>query len=266
MQGALVKTFIQIVKAGMNHPNTRQFAIKLFKNISTGGPKAEAASLAGQISSRLKGVGVKGFKKINQKISNLAEVGKPIGKSGSNQILKNEYYYNAPTGTAGTGYFGKYNQLPMIDIDIADVAGSHSAAQIVHQTKDAALRGVKKFLKTKQGKKTRFDVQETPGGIRLFNLSKRTVPRKHAALDKKLGGDPWYRMMSQKRNAFAARLSPKPGREGDYVSKRIGQWGEGKVNPRSLYEVENYHDAIIRKIIASSSKDTISAGGLFNLL
>ena len=53
-----------------------------------------------------------------------------------------------------------------------------------------------------------------------------------------------------KKGAFASRISPKPGRQGDFIAQKFDtNYGLGKVNETSRMEMGRYHDDIIKKIV-----------------
>jgi hypothetical protein len=255
---------IRLAIRALNNPATKAFAKRILQSANTGNV-AQATKQASMLSKAMKS-GI-------FKISDATVKTKNLSKAVS--MRKQGLYYNPQNQTAGTGYFTQFNKTPMIDIDVAK-GGSHYAKNVVFQNKDAALTNLSKYLKTPEGKKSLFATYDTPGGIRLFDLSRRRTPKAYynptgnvggkesGWLNLKLGGDHAYPAMNLSRNKFSARISPKPGREGDKVAKLIDYMGDGSAIPKNLGEVRKYHDALINKVIKSSTKDNISIGGLFS--
>jgi hypothetical protein len=100
-----------------------------------------------------------------------------------------------------------------------------------------------------------WDVYDTPGGVRAFLLS-RWVPagsEEMRRVHKALGGDPVYSQRCGERGYYGVRVSPKPGRKGDYVARRVRTvWGtQPSPAPSGMFdflvrhdrEVEKYEDA-----------------------
>ena len=68
-------------------------------------------------------------------------------------------------------------------------------------------------------------------------------------------------------NQYSARLTPKPGRVGDYVTDFKGTYGYGTPIQQNVDEVVNYHDNyidIVNKRMAMG--DPRGLGGLFELI
>ena len=196
-----VALIVNLAIRALNNPATKVLAARIIRNVSKGN-----VSRAGEQASVLKKV-------FRQGIGRLKEAtvqSRPLSK---NVNLRRELYYNPHTQTAGRGYFGDFKKTPMLDLDLP--GASHLARNVVHQSKDKALQNLFSFLKTPEGKKSLFKAYDTPGGIRLFDLSKRMPPEKFykTGLSQRLGDDPFYRLFNLKRGGFGSRLSPKPGRE-----------------------------------------------------
>jgi hypothetical protein len=251
-----ISSIIKLAIRGLNSPPVRKIAQKVIYKVKTGDIKE-----AQQGANILK----RAFNKGTGKLKRLTTQQKPLSK---NVDLRRELYYNPHTQTAGTGYFGQFRKTPMIDIDVA--GPHHYAYNIGFPTKKDALRNLADFTKSKAGKDSLFKVYETPGGIRLFDLSKRATPRSYyqtgQSPSKALGDDIGYVNYNLRRGGFASRLSPKPGREGDYVARFRGYAGKGKAHPLNRAEVNKYHYYLIRRIVNNSSKDKISIGGLFDMI
>jgi hypothetical protein len=245
---------VKLAIKGLNHPATKTLAKSIMTSVKSGNiAKAEKQA------SILKTVFNKGI----SRVKGLTTEVKPLSKSVN---LRRELYYNPHTQTAGKGYFGDFKKTPMIDIDLPK--GAHFARNIVHESKDKALKNLFSYLKTPEGKKSLFATYDTPGGIRMWDLSRRMSPKKFykTGISKRLGDDPSYGMYNMRRGGFGTRLSPKPGRQGDYVARFVDYFGEGKAIPRNVTEVKKYHDDLIKKVVESSTKENINIGGLFDLI
>ena len=153
-----VALIVNLAIRALNNPATKVLAARIIRNVSKGN-----VSRAGEQASVLKKV-------FRQGIGRLKEAtvqSRPLSK---NVNLRRELYYNPHTQTAGRGYFGDFKKTPMLDLDLP--GASHLARNVVHQSKDKALQNLFSFLKTPEGKKSLFKAYDTPGGIRLFDLSK----------------------------------------------------------------------------------------------
>ena len=248
-------SFLRLAIAGLNHPATKSLAKKLIKSTSKG--NAAKANQQASLLSRALG-----------KARNLTSKTKPVNPNFS---LRQDLNYNPHTYTAGKQIYGHFKKTPMIDIDVK--GASHAARNVYHQGKPEALKGLFNYLKTPPGKKSLFATYETPGGIRLFDLSRRTTPMKYynplkesGRLNLKLGGDPAYPVYNMKRGVYSSRFTPKPGRDKDYVAKLIDYYGSGQAIPKNVLEVQKYHDTLIKRILESPGKETINIDGLLKLL
>ena len=200
-------------------------------------------------------------------------------------ILRKEMYYN-PTGGMGLpkgqkvlseadwakgggslsrGYFTETKKTPIIDIDFP--GRDHGAAQSMFKTPREAIDNFNEFMKTKHGRKHAFKAYDTPGGIRLYDVSKRSRgarPLEYEGVGQELGNDPYFANFNRSRGAYAARIMPKPGRPDDFVAKPkklrhkkkkkisasnliIGK--DATVSRRSLKEIEDIHDNYIRFLL-----------------
>jgi|TARA_R110002020_G_scaffold167214_2_gene355434 hypothetical protein len=251
-----VGSILRLAIRGLNSPPVRKLAQKVIYKVKVGDIKE-----ANKGANILKRTFYKGTSRLKQ----VVDKQKPLSK---NVDLRRELYYNPHTQTAGTGYFGQFKKTPMIDMDVA--GPSHYAYNVGHKTKKDALRALSDFTKSRAGKKSLFKVYETPGGLRLFDLSRRTSPRGYYQTGNSpsmaLGDDISYVNYNLKRGGFASRLSPKPGRVDDYVAKPLGYAGRGKAHPLNRLEVKRYHDRLIAQIVRNSTKDKISIGGLFDMI
>lgn len=250
-----INALLKLAIAGLNHPATKSLAKKLIKNVSAG----NTLKVNKQASLLSRALG-----KATQSLSQTKSV-------NPNFSLRQDLNYNPLTHTAGKQIYGHFKKTPMIDIDVK--GASHFARNVHHQGKPEALKGLFDYLKTPPGKKSLFATYETPGGIRLFDLSRRTTPQKYynptresGRLNLKLGGDPDYPVYNIKRGAYASRFTPKPGRDRDYVAKLIDYYGSGQAIPKNVLEVKKYHDTLIKRILESPSKEEINIGGLLQLI
>ena len=201
--------------------------------------------------------------------------------------LRRGAYWMPNTDKATQSYFASFRQTPMIDVDLPKTfikdgkkMVSHVDSQIVHKTKEDALRALREYAKSRAGKDDLFKVYDTPAGLRYFNLGRRSVPNKTTFnIDEAVGGDVFYRKMAHgrlpqfgrgqglRKSRFDARLFPKPGREGDFVAKPLGYIGVGQPNPQNYQEILTFHDNLIKAIMKQRQKTgQTSMGGLFDLL
>ena len=163
--------------------------------------------------------------------------------------LNTQFAPNRYTLQAGPMHVGYNKRVPMLDIDLPDPT-AHMNSQIIHKSKGDFMKRLDKYLKTPQGQASNFDLYDTPGGVRAFDLGVRTSPAKYFNRARALGSDPWYQYYSMKKGAFASRISPKPGRQGDFIAQKFDtNYGLGKVNETSRMEMGRYHDDIIKKIV-----------------
>ena len=208
-------------------------------------------------------------------------------------------FYNKEGGVKGGGslsrsYFGTHEKVPNIDIDLKDIK-SHAPDQVVHATAKDFLPSLIDFMKTPGGRKSALKMYRTPGGLRIFDVSKAhrgTSPNVWEGVMHDLGADRRFIQHSKNRGNWNTRLFPKPGREhniwdkpgnydprypeftkqnpGDFVAKqtRPGKVIVGKdaeVDLDSWREVF-YHDELIKNIVnRKKSKGTIKATNLLDL-
>ena len=178
-----------------------------------------------------------------------------IRRMSDTASLKTSFVPNRYTKTAGPMHISQFKRVPMLDIDLPD-AMSHRAAQIRFKDFKSWKKNLDRYLNTKQGSKSVFDIYSSPAGIRAFDLGVRTSPIRYYNRANALGSDPWYQKFSMMRGSFASRISPKPGREGDYVAQKfLTGYGPGKVNELSQMQVAKYHDNLIKKIKVAEPKD-----------
>ena len=247
---------IEMAIRALNHPATRAYAKKTIEALKSGDTQAVR---------RTGGVLKKVLDKSIQKVKGLT-VEEKFVNPGKTVSLRRELFYNPHTQTAGRGYFGNFKETPMLDLDLPGT--SHFDRNVIHASKSEAIKKIAQFLKTPEGKKSLFAAYDTPGGIRLWDLSRRMNPEKYykKGISEALGDDPDYRFWNVKRGGYATRLSPKPGREGDKVATFVDYLGSGEAIPANVQEVATWHDNLIRRILESSTKENISLGGLFDLL
>jgi hypothetical protein len=90
-----------------------------------------------------------------------------------------------------------------------------------------------------------WKVYDTPsGGCHAFLLSHEYTPEEGIGILKFLKGDRLYQHFSLKKKVWSARISPKPGRDGDYIARFSGYIGNGKPLPRNL-EIMAIHDSYL---------------------
>jgi hypothetical protein len=206
-------------------------------------------------------------------------------------VLRKELYYN-PTGGMGIpkhqrqlteadwakgggslsrGYFTETKKTPIVDIDFK--GRDHGAHNTMFDTPREAIDNFNEFMKTKHGRKHAFKAYDTPGGIRLYDVSRRsrgTRPSEYEDVSKALGDDPYFLGKNIERDSYAARIMPKPGRPGDFVAKPkklrhkkkkkistsnliIGK--DATVSRKSLKEIEDIHDTYIRYLLLNLARE-----------
>ena len=192
--------------------------------------------------------------------------------------LRQELSMNPYTNTVGRMNYVHFDKTPMIDVDLPVGQSSHMAAQMSHGMKSYSdfMKRLHKFLYSSKGKDSQFRLYKTQGGYRLFDTSKRWNPRQYTSplrwpdeqpVAKILGQDRFYTNAITSRNQYSARLTPKPGRVGDYVTDFKGTYGYGTPIQQNVDEVVNYHDnyiVIVNKRMAMG--DPRGLGGLFELI
>jgi len=88
-------------------------------------------------------------------------------------------------------------------------------------------------------------VYETPsGGVHAFLVSHHVRPKQGEEIISSMKGDLIYKMLCKKQGYWSIRLSPKPGRPGDYIARFVGNWGNGSPLKDHL-EVMDYHDSYL---------------------
>jgi hypothetical protein len=185
--------------------------------------------------------------------------------------LRKELMINPNTQRAGQGFYVHMDRTPMIDIDLPIGPISHQAPQMAHgmQTRSDFMKRFTKFLYSDKGKSSKLKLYKTQGGYRLFDIGKRMKPGQYVdtGVPGILGQDKWYTNAILGRGQYSARLSPKPGRVGDYITEFDDIYGYGQTNPYNLQEVENFHDLYIDIIKGRLRQgDPSGLGGLFQKL
>ena len=165
-----------------------------------------------------------------------------------------------PRGAGGRMNVTGFNQTPMIDIDLP--RQSHPEMSVTAGTAGDAIDQLRDFAGANTSYLTTF---MTKGGIRAFDLSKVERPVKFYG--RKLAtktGDPLYSAHSLLRNRYDVRVSGKSMYEGeglDYVAAPLLELAApgAKVNPLNRYNVEKFHNNIIKQTL-HSSKDRSRPG------
>lgn len=289
MQLWLIKKLTKLAVTALKDPKTRTLGKQLAREISGTVTKNKAVITASKIT------------KINPKIRIFKDPLPPdVVKMGHNEknifwdmvrhkefeqiknptkniTVRKGVMYNKKIDRANPIYFTGMKKTPMVDIDWEDPF-SHNIRQVTFrgpkkQARKDALHNLLDYVRT--DKASKFRVYDTPAGMRIFNLSKRTRPNKATqAIDKALGGDQDYRNMAMWQQIFHSRLSPKPGRtpatgypQGDFVARLLGDIGTGPIHPKNLHEVKRYHDGLIQVILNQTEKYGYpTSGGLFDLI
>jgi hypothetical protein len=85
----------------------------------------------------------------------------------------------------------------------------------------------------------------TPGGVRAFDMASQRPAYKAFDLQGQLNSDPLYAQLTDNTGFWGARISPKMGREGDFVALPIGQMGTGQRLPSNVDYIKRFHDVPI---------------------
>lgn len=211
-----------------------------------------------------------------------------------NILRKTGPYKGKGHGAYGRGLYGEQKKVPITDIDLYDPS-SHAADQVVFKTLKDFTPAMRDFMKTKRGKQSAFKIYRTPAGLRVFDVSKvsrRERPLVYDEVWQALGADPRYTNMAISKGAYATRLHPKQGRRsniwglpgnvrtgkfskenpGDFVAKQkypgaILKGPDAIIDPKSLREVDLYHDNFIKVILHNKlQRGNISLDGLLKYI
>ena len=203
--------------------------------------------------------------------------------------LRQELSMNPYTNTVGRMNYVHMRRTPMIDVDLPIGQTSHMAGQMTHgmKTRSDFMNKLHKFLYSDKGKTSKFRLYKTQGGYRLYDTSKRMTPsqymqpqptgprslalggtrRHNPPAPLILGQDRFYTNAILGRGQYSARLTPKPGRIGDYVTDYRGEYGYGTPIQKNIDEIINYHDNYIDIVKQREALgDPRGVGGLFKLL
>jgi hypothetical protein len=150
-----------------------------------------------------------------------------------------------------------FESTPMIDIDLP--RASHYEMSVTAGTAGEALDQLRDFAGANQAYLTTF---MTKGGIRAFDLSHAERPMRFYG--RKLAtktGDPMYSAHTMTRNRFDARVSGKDfyEKEGiDYIAAPLLDLAApgAKINPLNRYNVEKFHNDIIKSQLHSSKESS----------
>ncbi len=135
-----------------------------------------------------------------------------------------------------------FRHVMMLDWDVPDV--SHKAGECVTiKEKGEALDILRAYCM--EDKKIVFRVYETPGGVRAFVTSK-CFDGIEKQLMEALKCDPLYTQFCVQRREWSCRVSPKKGRENDYVARYWVTIGEGQEDEGAV-ELVRYHDELITR-------------------
>ena len=277
LQAHLLRTLTRLAANAIKSPETKSLGKKLFKELSEVRTRNKAVTTASEImkvkpnirifKDKLPKNAVTTEKKLFWDLQKLKEM-EQVKFPAKNITMRKGIMYNKKKDVAGPVYFTGMKKTPMVDIDLHDPL-SHAAQQVVFKGGSGRKDALMNLLDyVKADRNARFRVYDTPAGIRVFNLAQRTGPSPVThAIDKALGGDKFYRNMARNQEIFHSRLSPKPGRQGDFVARLLGDIGSGTPNPKNLAEVTQYHDNLIRHIISQTEKHGYpTSGGLFSLM
>ena len=258
------------VKAGMTN------VVKYLEQIiATPGVKKGKAKIAKQLLNNFQGGKTVKYNPKDTKM--LKNIGANIDDKiylGPNKdnIMRRELMVNPYENQAGLGYYLGMKKVPMIDVDLPIGPAAHMQAQMTHgwKTRGDFMRYFEKFLKTDAAKSHTFRLYETPGGYRLFDVGSkmRVHPSQHlkTGVSKALGQDRFY-TNNLASGYHYARMSPKPGRTGDYVAKYKDTYGYGGINLKNEWDVIARHDNTIDMINDAAIKGNYNAlGGWFDFM
>tara|TARA_R110000787_G_scaffold73913_2_gene164465 strand:+ start:1439 stop:2293 length:855 start_codon:yes stop_codon:yes gene_type:complete len=187
---------------------------------------------------------------------------KPLPTRGFNrkQVADNVFNFDihAKSGLGNKLNITSFGNTPMIDLDLPKVVGSkstHPSMSVTAGTAGEAIDQLRDFAGANQSYLRAF---MTKGGVRAFDLSHAEEPLKY--YKRKLAtktGDPLYSGFSMHRNTFDVRVSPKKAYEKesiDYVAAPLLDLAApgAKVNPLNRYNVEKFHDDIIKRTLHST--------------
>ena len=271
----------------VNAPGVQGTSSLLLKALRNS-PIPQSINKANRLKRRTQG-GFRAFKKYTHEMHPL----------DTGVTLRKEFFINPATGRATPNmYFGNFRRTPMMDIDVRKVPGrrgAHFDRNITYNTREDALRAIDKYAMSPLGRMQNLSialrasslraidkyamsplgrmqnlrVYNTPGGLRIIDMKNRVTPINYFGPNYGMPGgviktDPDYiTRRLYPGGAFDYRISPKPGRKNDYVANVVEKFGKGKANPRSEYEVETYHDALIAEVLNNPGN---TLGGLFKLL
>ena len=119
---------------------------------------------------------------------------------------------------------------------------------------------MKKF--TSDNPEELWKVYVTPGGVRAFDMANRRPTVQALDLANKLGSDPLYAQLSDSSRRWYSRISPKAGREGDFVAVPIGTMGQGTPLAANMDYVRRFHDVPIMENRIVSGQIHIPETGL----
>jgi hypothetical protein len=228
-----------------------------------------------------------GVSRLFYKINNTATIS-PTREISPGIQLREELIWNRKAGKHGS--IGKFfvhdtKKVPIVDIDFPDKLGSHDASQIIFPNKREALKNLKSFMERDRfGRESAFKVYDTPAGMRLFDVTKSrrgTPSLEYGGVMQQLGADDHFINWSRARGAYSARISPKPGRPGDFISKPAfpnhqmggtvlaGPDAGRNISQRSIQEIQRYHDSFIIDLLEKQLKgrtDKITLPGLFRYI
>lgn len=152
-------------------------------------------------------------------------------------------------------HYFHYTDLLMIDWDVDDGSHFDPERQCLVDSIGDAWETLHNFCE--KNPEYKFVMYQTPGGARAFCISHRIKALSDEAgyLMDELKCDKIYVDITQQRGNFACRLTPKIGREGDYVARFIGYLGNGDADDSLLNRV-SYHDTWCANF-GGGKKDTI---------
>ena len=259
--------------AKMGQPKLANKILKAIKDGSTANLKASELSAFNVIRHELMKTYRKNAGIVKSKGPHDVQLRRELKYSPPHNSLTGKRLTPGGGGALSRAYYTSSKNVPMIDIDLP--SPWHTSRQIIFNSRGEALGNLKEFLKSSAGKNTAFKAYDTPGGVRLFDISRKgrgISPKDYKKRAEALGNDPAYLEYSIPRGRWDARIMPKPGRKGDYIAKplkgdyrKIIKGADADISKRSYDEVTNIHDALMLRILHNKLKSgNISLGGMLD--
>ena len=253
----VIKFLQQIIKTKNVPKYKKEIANRLIRTLKTGEPLNVPMVGQGKVSQFA-------LRNIRDNVSDVTNLGK-------GNTLRQELMINPWDEGVARGYYLGLKNTPMIDIDLPIGSLAHNPQQMLHgfRNKSDFMKHFERFLISDKGKSHKFRLYDTPGGVRLWDMSKRMEPQDYLStgVSKHLGQDRFYTSNLLSTGNYSARLSPKPGRVDDFVARFDDVYGYGPTNLDNQFEVLAHHDDMINFILDKLARgDHSGLGGLFQFL